>query len=617
MAIKPREWNVFGVAAFIDAQGTILYTSDYRSRAVGRISDLIAAQLQGTGVDELRLRAVLLLALYQSYAIRGQRLHTTFEAQPCSLEVGLDSQFLAVSVSFHWEEGRAPHFSDLAERINREAYLNPFEEVLGFLRLFCTQLILKYEYKENRLELVMLFDLAESARDSREPFVLSEVKSETTPLLEVKSYIELGDLDSIGLLKSKYEEQSKVVEESETIVGPDEKAIEEEVLLQGSIEAETEETVKGSKDSDLDSTEVNGDEADPEATHRLGGDKPVEKEFNRVVKGGEKKQEKGWNLGWFKKLLGQEDSKNEESPLSQEENLKLSAVNLEHQESEQIAAEFQEETDRLIKDLSESVLLPDNPQIKKVLGEISKSVESDKANRWVESLSTELIQEKARISQLSKDLQQEHRQRLQQFQRLETSLKEEIKRRDALIRRQESSLIHKEQKITQILKDRDVSHAQEAASHASDEYKHKYEQLSKAAGGKDAEIRALNLKMKDLENKLMIAQSKSRSGNETALTARLTNSERKVEELKRLNQRLTESLNAQKERSHDKREEQEHRRKLEVVERQSMDFKKQLDRTAARLKEVQDSERKVQIELGKALEENRKLRQAQSRQKAS
>lgn len=619
MQVKPRELNIFGVATYIDSKGTVLYTSDFRSRAVGRISDLIAAQVHGTGIDELRLRAVLLLGIYQSYAVKGEKLHTSFEAQPCGLEVGLDATTLAVAVSFHWDEGRIPMFEDLVERVTKGSYTSPFEEILGFIALFCTQLIMKYEYRENRIELVMVYDLTDSGKDSKDSFMVHEIHSETAPLLEVKTYIELGDLDAIGLLKARYEEKVKKLKDN------DSKSENSEILRGNAHHEDDLEIIKPLESKNQETEIVSSDnEQDSLSTNIAGQSEQLPDEL-QVVKGGKDSKKNGWNLGWVKKIFSSKDAEQPiDSPvpslpaesIHKEESREDLTHSAQVETSAQVASELQTQTDKLINDLSQSVLLSENPQIKQILSEISSSVESNKASRWVESLSTELIQEKARLGSLSKGLQQEHRQKLQQFQRIENSLKEEIKKRDSVIRRQESNLLTKDQKISSLTREKDTVKNQ-ITQNSSDNSKAKLEQLQRTAQAKDAEIRALTHKLKELGNKLSNVVTKQKTSSDAGAVAKLQATERKVEELKRINQRLTESLNGQREKAHDRKDDQDLKRKAEMLERQSIEYKKQADRTVARLKDVQDSERKLQIELSKALDENRKLRQAQSRQKAS
>ena len=92
--------------------------------------------------------------------------------------------------------------------------------------------------------------------------------------------------------------------------------------------------------------------------------------------------------------------------------------------------------------------------------------------------------------------------------------------------------------------------------------------------------------------------------------------EKRVEEFKRMNQRLTETM----QKAQDKRDEQgksDVNRRVQNMERQWNDTKKSLEKAEKKLKETIESESKLKIELGKAQEEARKLKQTVARQQAA
>src|SRR3954451_9873328 len=91
---KPiRSLASFGVAGFLDEKSKVFYSSIFTTRHVGRVTDLIAAKLLEHGLDELRLRAVLLFGTFEVF--RSQEGATDISAlqrlgEPLVIECGLD-----------------------------------------------------------------------------------------------------------------------------------------------------------------------------------------------------------------------------------------------------------------------------------------------------------------------------------------------------------------------------------------------------------------------------------------------------------------------------------------------------------------------------------------------
>src|SRR5262245_38633979 len=63
----PRALECFGVAGLLAEGCQVFYQSLFSPRQVGRVTDLIAARVRAAGHDELRLRSLLLLGVFEAY----------------------------------------------------------------------------------------------------------------------------------------------------------------------------------------------------------------------------------------------------------------------------------------------------------------------------------------------------------------------------------------------------------------------------------------------------------------------------------------------------------------------------------------------------------------------
>lgn len=635
MADSMRTLNCFGVAGLLGSDCEVYYTNDLRARNVGRVSDLISAQLRDSNVDELRIRALLVYGIFQAYAIRGLSPSHSEEVAPVSLEIGIDPSYLGVGITFHWE-GRSPNWAGLAGRLKDGSGVDPFEKTLGWIEKHSTQLLVRYEEKERRIEIVSLLNRSNSIM--RDPVQVVAVDSTTAPLLEVSSYHELGDLDYSKLLRNPTAGESVKVfsgaeAEAEKIrisaqVPLDSEANDLRMLL-----AESEKVIAGLKDtisgleSRLESEMNKASEMHFKSDAQLTDDTVV------TVKGHEEaeKSEDDWGFHFIKQVWpfakkedGSED--HEDSGVTDERVLTtpLEMTADEIPEAEEVIEEevSQEEepipesealaaSAKALLELKEIAKSSKSKQIETTLKEIEDEVEGNKAKRWIDSLSSELLQEKAKLTELQKNLTKQIRQRELEFKSSERSLKHELKKKEELLKSREAALENKSEQIAQL------NLAVERAGTASldkeqGQIKMKLERAQKMAQMKEEESKVLVTKVRDLENRLIIAQAKSQKGVDLQMQAKLTTLEKKADEYKRVNQRLMESMNQAKEKTNDK-EVGDLRRKIDQLERQSNETKRNLDKSAFKLRELQESERKLQMDLARAVEENRSLRKNQGR----
>jgi hypothetical protein len=641
VADSMRSINSFGVAGLLDSKADVFYSNDLRARNIGRVSDLVSAKLRESDIDELRIRALLVYGVFQSYAVRLLSNHHHEEIPPVSVEIGLDAAHVVVAVAFHWESENEPNWEGLAERIDSQSGADAFEKALGQFHIHSNQVVVRYEAEERRIEIVGILNRTNS--EIHDPTMVVPINSTTTPLLEVSKYIELGDLNFSKLLKNP-------VAETEVKI-PGEKVAEEEDVrrIAGSAGEETAETkvISGASKADPDKalaairekyestvSELKNtvhelkerlESAENAASERrFTSDSGSADEEPILVKGAQEKEEKedDWGVHFLKQVwpfAPKADAKKEkedpktvekieaDSDLDEERVITIEGEKTSDSDDAVVVEDkLDDAAEATLRELQDIAKSSKSKKLEETLHEIEEEAEPDKAKRWVDSLSSELLQEKARLNELQRNLTKQIRQRELEFKTSERALKQELKRKDEIIAQRQAAIENKTDQIAQL------NLAVERASTAtndkeSQQIKVKLDRAQRMSQMKDEEAKALLVKVRDLENRLIIAQAKAQKGNDLQAASKIVGLEKKVDEYKRINQRLMESLNSQKEKSNDK-EVGDLRRKIDQLDRLLAEGKRNMEKSAFKFRELQESEKKLQIDLARAVEENRSLR---------
>jgi hypothetical protein len=660
MADSMRSLNSFGVAGLLGANAEIFYSNDLRARNIGRISDLVSAKFREKEADEMRLRVSMAYGLFLAYAVRGLEFRHTEEMPPVAVEIGFDGSYVAVGIAFQWEGSRAPKFEGMVQRISGEQPGDTFERILTRLDSLVTQSLVRYELKAKRIEIVALINRNDA--NMKDPFQVVAIDPNTAPLLEVASYVELGDLDYTKLLKTSTladDIDAKEDAVSDALVdGRSPQATLEEIKIGGSTVAPVEQElhVVGEKLGDREeefrfignSPEVEAEElramvADYERTvgelrgtvHELQGkldealtakserhftkEAAVAEEPITVVKAAAapEKKEDDWGVHFLKQVWPF-------APKTEEKVVVKAAADPEVDAVETVippdaplaldpapASEAENASNQALLDLQALADQKKSKKVEETLKEISEQVEEKKARKWVDNLSSELLQEKARLAELQKNLAKQIRQRELEFKTAELSLKQELKRKEEILRQKESALVSKGDQIAQL--NLAIERAGTAtADKEQSQMKSKLDRAQKLAQMKEEEAKSLIGKVRDLENRLIIAQAKAQKTNDLQMQTKVQTLEKKVDEYKRVNQRLMESMNTQKDKSNDK-EIGDLRRKIDQLDRHLTEAKRNLDKSSFRIREMQESEKKLQMDLARAVEENRNLRKSSSK----
>jgi hypothetical protein len=205
----PRSLESFGVAGVLDDKAKVFYCSLFTTRHIGRVSDLIAARLHEEGLDELRLRALLLFGAFEVFRAQGGAPEEASKlrlAEPLVIECGLDEDKVAVGVAFTADEDKFPNLDGLADRIASGKPEGAFETLLREIHASSDCTFVRGQPGIRRVEIVALLGIPGkidpatlTAKPPVEVVLIPDGKKSETP--QVEAYVELGDLNYPELLQ--------------------------------------------------------------------------------------------------------------------------------------------------------------------------------------------------------------------------------------------------------------------------------------------------------------------------------------------------------------------------------------------------------------------------------
>ncbi len=208
--VEPRSLESFGVSGVLGEDCQVFYDSLFTTKHIGRISDLLSARLQSSTMDELRLRSLILFSLMKSYRVQsnGKEWGTSTEEvlkEPMVLEVGIDAEKLAIGVSFAVQSDGYVQPKGLLDRLKKGQPSNEFEKILLQTAEFSDRVVLRFQPSISRIEIISLVglpnitDRSQVSLPDRFHYIEFQTAPDHTP--KPKSYVELGDLDYLKLLK--------------------------------------------------------------------------------------------------------------------------------------------------------------------------------------------------------------------------------------------------------------------------------------------------------------------------------------------------------------------------------------------------------------------------------
>jgi len=233
----PRALKTFGTAGVLLENCQIVFDHLYSTHGLGRVSDLISSQTKKTGVDEFKLRALLLFSVFEACQAQAKD-------QPILVECGSDSEKLAVGISFVFAQDTPLMGPELISSVLSQTPKTQFDILLKHLHQNSDRLVLRYQSKTRRFEMVAMLaldpnlNIESSDRVSPEWVVIGE--DEAPPVINGQTaYTALADLDYHALLQEAKpihaelaiaKEKARAVE-NEARFAREQEVLEEEVRL--------------------------------------------------------------------------------------------------------------------------------------------------------------------------------------------------------------------------------------------------------------------------------------------------------------------------------------------------------------------------------------------------
>lgn len=283
--LQIQEATAFGVANVLGGDGKVYFENLFSKRHIGRVSDLLSAELQASPDEELRFRIALVAGVFESL-----RRMSEGSGSPVLIECGVDPEKLALSVSFECDVQEPAAIDESWLR----AFVNAVDEPMTKLQEISDALLVRGETangERRKIEIVSLFARIE-ARDAIDPEDFRRVHLlclDGVPRAEArdgKEYVALSRLDHHRLLAPDSPPAEIIEEEDVLIRGITDVIKDEKRIVRGQAEDEEESAVvvRGTHDPVDERVRVQGAaESDGGSVHVRGGSE--HEDGNILVKG--------------------------------------------------------------------------------------------------------------------------------------------------------------------------------------------------------------------------------------------------------------------------------------------------------------------------------------------
>jgi hypothetical protein len=650
IAQNPRSLKTFGVAGLLFDQCKIYYDSLFCARHIGRVSDLLVAQLRSKGIihDDLRLRVILLRSLYEAYCIQGKKELKKGESlkDPLVIECGVDSEKLAIGVAFQIEAERSFDVEQLKQSVEQGT---PSEDALTRLlrELFLDSNHLVFRANASRVEVVSLMSLEASDEHSFEAVLLGAPEKKSALSGE---YIELGDLDYQTLLKNEaIAVDLKAPATGELLAQQGSSELSEAVRLKGTASASGSSTKISGVTSDLGSDKlvVASGQANQEQnasrelqlymqrTEELQNRiRELEKQASQVAVGGVHAAAQSSSVSSAAPVVSEEKGIVREliekvwplkraakpvvpppSPVPVAAALAAEAAANRAPEKEavskEVPAEPEAEGDNSTAGLEVRKLVNDEVgfienTLKKVEEEsqVLKKDLAPKAQKWVEGMVGDLIGEKARLNDLGKKLGVSVRQKEVEFRNKEIKLQEEIRKRDESVRQRTHAYNRAREQINQLTSQLERAKAGVQTNGEELQSKQRYAMSQKLLSQAKEENQEHIKKIEELRDQLASVQNASKekksTGDFIALKAKFDRVVKQAEEFKRANQQLLEKLNEATRPKPAALNPDDLKRRLDVSMKLAASYQKDSEKLKLKIEDYVREENRLKAELARA-----------------
>ncbi len=636
--------NLLGITSVLGAEAKIYYDTLFTTTHMGRVSDLISAALRNPKLNELQLRASLLELMFETYRRLGPQPIEGVDAgvrpltrltSPFTIECGAFKDRVAIGISFFAE---AEFFKNLTVQLKAGKFEqtgdSSFDGCLRRLSQVTTSVLIRGYGAPSIVEIIALIDL-----NSELGGLLSSIQTGggiTTEWFEAaasgstkpKEYVQLADLAyDVLLAPDEFKKAVRPLKLGEVTV---KRAIEEHEIVRV------------------------GGTAEGEATAKISGEAGTS--VVQVVQGSGEKEKKGW-----RKLFGRGEQAappvGAGSPTAPSSDAiaayesTISSLQAKIQELEAQRPEISENSggedeqsiiQKLLKKLFSmgkgeqkavpaDAAAPTTELLVSADGDMSgleqtlqraaaAAAELDgkdpKAKRIVDNLMTEVVQEKGRLQELSKRVNLSIRQKELEFKTKSQTMQEEIRKRDESLRQKDFALTRAKEQIKQLSGTLDRSRNEMKVSADEGVAKAKIAHVQKLLAASKEDARGMSIKLEDYRKQVaslqLAARNKGGSGPEfSALQAKFEKGNRQLDEFKRANQQLVDRLNRLEERAHVQNQTtgDESKKRLEAAMRQLTVTKREGERLASKVAEMQREDMRLR---GEVVRLNTELKRAKS-----
>lgn len=499
-----RSLMSFGVSGLLGEDCKVYYENFFGSHHLGRTSDLICARLNDLGLDELRLRAILLFSLFEAEQVSTRVKNKILHREPLTIECGVDQESVAIGILFrHDDQSLCDDVEGLKSRILGGKPSGEFEKLLSQIYTQSDQVVIRVK-PGIQLEVISLLSRHPKDRESSSSSGLEivifqdESKIQSTP--QADAYVELGDLNHRALLRARHENKAAV---DKIVIKKNEQNEPEQIKWVLS--------------------------ADASEGNQSQGSQKVGKFLKRM-----------WP---FKK--GSHES---ETTPEREEELERSVEDLEVQSDSNQEENSEESLTQLAAQVGSGKFDHLFEKLKKGIEQQKTEGrgESGKSKRWIEELLGELMAEKGHLVATVQTFHDSYRYAQLRFRQTESTLREAIRHKDEELKQKTIALERaKEQLQKATIGLRKYKDAR-TESLEETQYRQKYELNQKILTTVREENVKLEKKVEDLRNQLLSSHSGVKgkgafSGPDFgSLKSKIEVNNRQLKELKETNEQLSE-----------------------------------------------------------------------------
>jgi hypothetical protein len=638
---EPKQLKSFGVASLLEENSKVYYDSVFSARHIGRVSDLLSAKLKGIHPNELQFRLLILYSLYESYCVQlkaanknpGESL-----ADPLTLECGVDSQKMAIGVSFIVEAKQPLSLESTVENVRAKKITNPLERMLVELSTDSDHLVLRVHEEMRRVEIVAFVSLIPLESSTEKIISFQAIRIDSAEKTESSSaeYIELGDLDYHLLLQ----EDGSKLKLSTPATG--------EILAQGDTELADDEVTRISgvtQTMDASSQVVKGvaETVSPKQAelYRTRIDQlqnrivELEREAARavrVVPGKTGEEQAPLDVGTNGKKRGIKEILEKVWPFKKkEEDAMAEAAKAAHAAAVTVAIEntappvlqmeaaaTQEKPDeakdadtsanadakKLITD-EVTVLEKTIAKVQQECNNLKNELGNPKAKKWIEGMVGEMMSEKARINEMGRKIGMSIRQNELEFRTKEMQLQEEIRKRDDVIRQRTHAFNRAKEQISQMTVQLERAKSGVANPAEENQMRQKYLMSQKLLAASKEEKQGLVKKVEELKDQLVainnVAKEKKSTEDFAVLKAKYDKLSKQTEEFKRANQSLLEKLSEATRPKPAALNPEDLKRRLDVSMKLAASYQKDSEKLKLKVEELSREETRLKGELNRTL----------------